>query len=51
MLKNFFKLNSPYEEWTDNNLFKESLSTNKHFCNIQYSPKTLTLGHCCPIKI
>lgn len=50
MLKNFFKLNSPFEEWNDSNKFKEALLTSKHFCNIQYSPDKLSLGKVVEIK-
>ena len=41
MLKNFFKLNSPFESF-DSEKFEEQLQVSKHLCNILYSPEKLT---------
>ena len=41
MLKDFFKLNSPFETF-DNKNFDNQLLVSKHLCNILYSPDKLT---------
>jgi len=41
MLKDFFKLNSPFESF-DSKKFDEQLQVSKHLCNILYLPEKLT---------